>query len=140
MGREVGAVVSVGVEADLDAVRVAQTDDHGSAAMTLDDLVCFTKLIECDAPSLDVVASGNQQRDGVESGQSTGPVGIVSQRDLRLASVAADRDALDLAVLDELDLGLEPQGPLVPGTAAGYVADRELDVVNAGDHAVSHFL
>ena len=41
-----GGVVSVGVETDLDAVRIAQTDDDGSAAMTLDDLVILAKIIE----------------------------------------------------------------------------------------------
>lgn len=131
-----GGVGSVGVETDLDAVRIAETDDDGAAAMTLDDLVILAEINECGAPSLDVVSSRHQQRDGVESGQSTSPVGIVPQRDLRLAPVAADCDALDLPVLDELDLGLEPQDSLIPGAAAGDVADGELDVVDAGDHVV----
>src|SRR4051794_21213145 len=126
--------VSVGVEPDLDPVGIVEAHEHGSTEVTLDDVVRLAQLVERRAPPLDVVAGRHEQGDGIETGPRSSACRVVPESDLRLAAVAPDRDALDLAVLHELDDRLEAEHALVPGSAAGDVAHGELDVVDTGEH------
>ncbi len=74
-------VVSVGVEADLDAVRIVQTDQHGSPAVTGDHTaVHLSARVEVLHPRLNVVAGRYRQGHRIEAGQGGGTVGIESQR------------------------------------------------------------
>lgn len=134
-------MVSVGVEPDLDAVGIVQADEHGAAAVAGDDVpVGLASLVEGGCPGVDVVAGGNQQRDGVEAGQRPGTGGISPQGDLRLAALARDGHTLDLVAFDELDHHVEAEHLFVPGPAASEVTDRQLDVMYAADHSIPRFL
>jgi hypothetical protein len=70
----------------------------------------------------------------IEAGQRAGAVGVVPERELGPAALASQRHPHDLALLDELDRHPEAERALVPGTAAGHVADRQLEVMDALDH------
>jgi hypothetical protein len=132
-------LVSVGVEPDLDPVRIVQTHEHCSAGVAPDEsAVRLAEIVESGAPPLHVVPTRHEQRDSVESRQCPGAVGVMPQGDVRLAAVASQGDSCDHAVLDELDHCLEAEYPVVPGSAAREIADRQLDVVDADEH--SNFL
>jgi hypothetical protein len=129
--------VSVGVEPDLDTVRIAETHEHCSAGVALDEsAVRLAEIVEPGAPPLHVVPIRHEQRDGVESGQCPGAAEVVSEGNLGPAPVGSQGDSPENPVLDELDHRLETEYPVVPGLAASEVADRQLDVVKPMSTAI----
>jgi hypothetical protein len=127
--------VSVGVEPDLDPVRIMQTHEDCTAVVAPEEpTVRLAEVIERGCPPLHVVPARDEQRDGVESRPRRGAVRVMPKGDLRLAVVAAKGDSFDYAVLDELRTGLETEHAVVPGSAACDVADRQLDVMDADEH------
>jgi hypothetical protein len=86
--------VSVGVEPDLDTVRIVETHEHCSAGVALDEsAVRLAEIVEPGAPPLHVVPIRHEQRDGVESGQCPGAVGVVPEGNLGPAPVGSQGDS-----------------------------------------------
>ena len=70
------SVLSVGVEADLDAVRIVQPDQHGSPVVAFDDTaVLLSDGVPVLRPRLHVVAGRDGQGHRVEAGQGRGASG-----------------------------------------------------------------
>ena len=84
----------------------------------------------------DLVPARDEQRYSVKPGQGPGAVRVVAKRDLGLAAIPAQGNAGDDAVFDELDRRLETEYLLIPRATASDVTDRDLDVVDSGDHLV----
>ena len=86
--------------------------------------VRHAELVQPRATGQDVVARRDAERDRVEPGEPAGPRGIVAQRERQRPVRVGQSDAAQYAVLDELDVDLEPstrtyQSRLAPTSETG---------------------
>src|SRR6185295_4503048 len=79
-GRWCWARSSVGVEPDLDAVRVVQADQDRSTLVPGDHTaVGLAQVVQPAPPGLDAVPLGHLEGDRVEAGEGSRPSGVESQ-------------------------------------------------------------
>ena len=118
-------MLSFGVEADFDAIRIVQPDQHRSSVVTGDHTaVLLSGGVEVLRPRLHVVAGRDRQGHRVEAGQGRGAFGVQPQSQPQRAVAVGHGQSAELAVLGELDLDMESEDALVPVPAGGQVADR----------------
>jgi hypothetical protein len=111
-----GEDYSVGVEPDLDAIGVVQTDEDRSSFVADDDAsVRLTEIVEPLPPRFDVGAGGNGESDRVEAGQRRGAFPVLADRELDGPARMAQSETHHDAILGELQRDLEAENVSVPG-------------------------
>ena len=131
-------VVTCAVQANGQPVGVVDVD-HPAAGGTPDPGVSYAELVEMRGPRLGRRAVGDREAHRVESGVAGRGLRVLPQRYRYTGTGQPPADAAyDAVVVGKLPLDGVAEHPFVPLPAAGQVADRQLDVMDAGERHVCH--